>query len=104
MRTFLLTLLCSIFLFMGCMTRMTYTEGLSVSAGVYIPSEGQTYGLQLCNYVSGVRLATSTNANLKINRSANVNNSFLFGLISNSETNKTEITVQKEKFQIDGSE
>ena len=81
----------------GIIGRTSYVEGLSIQAGVYLPVEGgNTYGLQLCQYVSGIKLSTSTNTNLKIVRSANVNNNFLFGLISNSETNKTQIVIEKE--------
>lgn len=48
----------------GCLGRTSYVEGTSVSVGAYIPNDGNLYGLQIVNYISGIKISASTNANL----------------------------------------
>ena len=78
-------------LVVGCLcptTNNSYVEGTSLTVGLWLPINGQIYGLQALNYLSGKKISVSTNQEFKVESEHNVTNSTLsvFDVIDNSKT------------------
>lgn len=70
--------------------RNEYIEGTSLTLGLYLPYNGQIYGIQALNYLSGKRITAITNQFPKIKSEHIITNSSFFCFELN-EINKTEI-------------
>ena len=83
-------LVLSICLLSGCACQHanSYVEGTSLTVGLWLPINGQIYGLQALNYLSGKKISVSTNQEFKVESERNVTNSTLnvFDVIDNSKT------------------
>jgi len=73
----------------GCMSRNAYVEGTSISLGAYIPMDGNLYGMNIISYLNGVKVSCSTNHCMEITRNTHIQNNWLFGMMTSSETNST---------------
>ena len=75
---------------MGCSSPTTnsYVEGTSLTVGLWLPINGQIYGLQALNYLSGKKISVNTNQDFKVESCHNVTNSTfgVFDVIDNSRT------------------
>ena len=78
----------------GCSTKTVYTEGSNLTVGIYSPVEGQVYGLDVLNYLSGVKVSTPSNMALVVDRTYSQTNSYFWGAIEIRESGKTRIDVK----------
>lgn len=83
----------SLLLLAGCTTRTTFTEGTSLAVGAYLPVEGNLYGCEIASYLSGCRVAASTNRTVFITRISTSSNSW-FGVVHSSTATDTTVEVQ----------
>lgn len=78
----------------GCSTKTVYTEGSNLTVGLYSPVEGQVYGIDVLNYLSGVKVSTPSNMTLTVDRIYSQTNSYFWGAIEIRESGKTRIDVK----------
>ena len=61
--------------------------------GIYIPANGQLYGIQALSWLSGCKVDTPTNQQFKISREYSASNDY-FGVVHIRERTKTQIEPQ----------
>lgn len=69
-----------------------YVEGTSTSLGLYIPTTDGIFGVQVLEYLNGVKVTTATNQPFKITRTHYATNNY-FGVVKTIENTKTEVEV-----------
>lgn len=52
----------------------TYIEGTSLTIGLYVPFNGNIYGIQAINYLSGKKIQLATNQQFKISSEHAISN------------------------------
>ena len=72
----------------GCHTSSTYVEGSSLKLGIYLPAEGQLYGVQALSWLSGCKVDMPTNQQFKLCREYSASNDY-FGVVHIRERTKT---------------
>lgn len=72
----------------GCRSGSTYVEGTRFCMGVYVPWDGQLYGLQLMEYLNGAALIAPTNKAIEVSRNYAATNSYL-GIVHTIEQTDT---------------
>lgn len=80
-------------IFAGCTTTPTYVEGTTTSLGTYIPYDGSVYGLEIVQYLSGIKVRACTNQSLTVEREFSSTNSY-FGIVHTREWSKSKATVK----------
>ena len=84
---------CCFSLVVGCLsptTTNTYVEGTSLTVGLWLPVNGQIYGLQAVNYLSGKKISVNTNTTFKIDSEREIKNKS-FGVVDVMDNSKTKI-------------
>lgn len=81
-----------VILLTGCSTRQSITEGTSTAIGLYIPMEGSIYGAEIVSYLSGMKISTTSNHTMHVEREFASTNSY-FGIITTTEHSKTKADV-----------
>ena len=81
-----------LFLVVGCYSPTTnsYVEGTSLTVGLWLPINGQIYGLQAVNYLSGKKISVNTNQNFNVTSSHSISNK-TFGCVDVIDHSKTKI-------------
>ena len=72
----------------GCGTSPKVVDGVSISLGAYIPWDGQMYGLELIQFVSGTSTLLPTNGKHGICREHCSTNVWLWGMLESRESGK----------------
>ena len=90
---FIFLSLCFFFV-VGCLSPTTstntYVEGKSLTIGLWLPINGQIYGLQAVNYLSGKKISVNTNQNFNLTSSHSISNRS-FGVVDVVDNSKTKI-------------
>ena len=77
-------------LVIGCssISSNEYVEGTSLKLGIYLPYNGNIYGLQAVNYLSGKRIRLNTNQTFKVSSQHSISNETfsIFKIYDNSTT------------------
>lgn len=89
-RAFLVSLILALVL-SGCASRQRYVEGTHLALGAYIPAEGNLYGVEIVQYLSGAYLATGTNVPVRFSRTYSATNSYFWGMIETREISVSEL-------------
>lgn len=89
-RAFLVSLILAI-VFSGCASRQRYVEGTHLALGAYIPAEGNLYGVEIVQYLSGAYLSAGTNTQVRFSRCYSATNSYFWGAVETRETTETEL-------------
>ena len=74
----------------GCKSTDAFVEGTRFRAGLYVPWDGQLYGLQLVEYLNGTATFSQTNSAISIDRQFSSTNSY-FGIIHTIDSTKTRV-------------
>lgn len=75
----------------GCVSKgPVFLNGTQVSLGAYIPWDGNLYGLELINFVTGTYMRFPTNTAFKVDHTANVTNEWCFGMLESVSSSKTK--------------
>lgn len=78
----------------GCKSTDAFVEGTRFRAGLYVPWDGQLYGLQLVEYLNGTANFSRTNSAIRIEREFASTNSY-FGIIHTIDSSKTKVKSEK---------
>ena len=83
---------CCFSLVVGCSSPTTnsYVEGTSLTIGLWLPVNGQIYGLQAVNYLSGKKISVNTNTTFKVDSEREIKNKS-FGCVDVMDNSKTKI-------------
>lgn len=76
----------------GCRHGAAFVDGTRFRFGVYVPVDGQLYGLQILEYINGTACVT-TNSNMSVTRSHAATNSYL-GAVHTVERTETSARVR----------
>ena len=79
----------------GCLSSPKYVEGTSLQLGAYVPFQSNLYGVEICSYVNGCVVRTSTNMNYEIGRRHAVTNSWCWGMLESVEYSDTKVKFSK---------
>ena len=71
-------------------------EGSSLKLGIYVPANGQLYGIQALSWLSGCKVDMPTNQQFKLCREYAASNDY-FGVVHIRERTKTQIEPQLAK-------
>lgn len=86
-------LLCAV---CGCKAQNVYTEGTNLMLGLYVPTTEGLVGLQVVDYLSGVKVATQTNMPFCVEREFCSSNSY-FGVVETFERVNTKVVTGLQK-------
>lgn len=76
---------------LGCLsTHPSFVEGTVTEVGIYAPVEGQIIGMEVLNYVNGVKISLPTNMPYEISRKHSATNNY-FGVVKTSEYSETKV-------------
>ena len=64
--------------------------------GIYVPAGGQLYGIQALSWLSGCKVDTPTNQQVKVFREYSASNDY-FGVVHIRERTKTQIEPKLDK-------
>lgn len=88
--------LMSLLVLSGCKTGQ-YIEGTNLSLGFLVPTSEGLVGLQICEYINGVKVNIKSNSvPFSVTRTHSSTNSY-FGIVNTAESSKTEIKVDEGK-------
>lgn len=76
----------------GCRSGEAFVEGTRLRVGVYVPWDGQLYGLQMIEYLNGTALVAPTNSSLEVQRQYSGTNDYL-GVVHTRDCTSTSATV-----------
>lgn len=76
---------------LGCRNQCqnTYIEGTSLTLGLYIPYNGNIYGIQALNYLSGKKIQLHTNQQFKVSSEHSISNKTM--MLDNFDYSKVSI-------------
>ena len=93
-KCFIYFVVCCFSLVVGCYSPTTstnsYVEGKSLTVGLWIPINGQIYGLQAVNYLSGKKININTNQDFNVTSSHSISNRS-FGVVDVVDNSNTKI-------------
>lgn len=93
---FVVTMLLAISLhFVGC-SSPRYVQGVDVSLGLSVPATDGAAQLSIFEYISGIKMASTTNLPFKVNYKEWTTNSYL-GIVNVNEHRETEIDLKPVK-------
>lgn len=78
----------------GCSLAPKYVEGTNFSLGAYVPVDGQLMGVEVCNYLSGCKVAATTNQPFFVQREFAATNSYFWGMVKTIESTRTSVDVK----------
>lgn len=78
----------------GCVSKNSYVEGTCLQLGAYLPVDGNLFGVEVVNYLSGCAVRTATNQTFSVEREYAATNSY-FGCVETAERTKTKVEVKK---------
>ena len=82
-------------LMLGCTTGNKYVEGTMTQLGVYAPIDGSIYGCEVLNYMSGCKVTSISNLPFKVDRVYCATNSYLWGMVTTTESTHTKVEMTK---------
>lgn len=82
-------------LMLGCTTGNKYVEGTMTQLGVYAPIDGSIYGCEVVNYMNGCKVTSISNLPFKVNRVYSATNSYLWGMVTTTESTHTKVEMTK---------
>lgn len=81
----------------GCTSTSKWIEGTHLALGAYIPYESNLYGVELCQYLNGCYVRSSSNTTFTAQRDYCATNSYLWGMVETRETTHTQVETKKTK-------
>ena len=88
----ILCLLAFLFLFAGC-SSPRYVQGVDVSLGLSVPATDGAAQISLFEYISGIKMASTTNLPFKVVYKEWTTNSY-FGVVKVNEHRETEVDMK----------
>lgn len=82
-------------LMLGCTTGNKYVEGTMTQLGVYAPIDGSIYGCEVVNYMNGCKVTSISNLPFKVDRVYSATNSYLWGMVTTTESTHTKVEMTK---------
>lgn len=82
-------------LMLGCTTGNKYVEGTMTQLGVYAPIDGSIYGCEVVNYMNGCKVTSISNLPFKVDRVYCATNSYLWGMVTTTESTHTKVEMTK---------
>lgn len=82
-------------LMLGCTTGNKYVEGTMTQLGVYAPFDGSIYGCEVVNYMNGCKVTSISNLPFKVDRVYSATNSYLWGMVTTTESTHTKVEMIK---------
>lgn len=82
-------------LMLGCTTGNKYVEGTMTQLGVYAPIDGSIYGCEVVNYLNGCKVTSISNLPFKVDRVYSATNSYLWGMMTTTESTHTKVEMIK---------
>lgn len=79
----------------GCASQPKYVEGTLTQVGAYIPVEGTIYGAEVVNYLNGCKVTSVSNMPFKVDRVYSSANSYLWGMVTTTESTHTKVEMIK---------
>lgn len=76
----------------GCCSRAVVADGTEFNLGVYLPMDGQLYGLQILRYRNGMAVVAPSNATVQLCREFAATNAYL-GAVRTVEASTTEAEI-----------
>lgn len=81
----------------GCTSSPSYIEGTSASIGAYVPYNGNLWGIELCQFMTGCKVSCVSNQAFKVDRTYASTNEYFWGMVKTQEHTKTKVEVLQDK-------
>lgn len=80
----------------GCSLSPSYLEGTHLQLGAYVPTQNNSYGVELVQYTSGCIIKTKTNETFSVDRQFSSTNSYLWGMVHTVESSRTKVNIKED--------